>query len=144
MMKILILGFYGVGKTTCKNERMVDLTDLGSPSLDILQKYWNNHEYDVIMADPQWERVFIDSGIPFYVVVPTPDRKDEFLANDRERYKNGTGGGDDKFCNIIATNWYWWLEYSLTRIPCITTIQLEKGEWMADAINYLQAISRSF
>ena len=137
-MKLLLLGFYGVGKTYLKDRKgMIDLTDFGTPSLSTLLTYYNNPDYDIIMADSQWEKVFVNSRLPFYVVIPTPDRKDEFLINYRERYKNGTGGGDDRFCNIIDRNWDEWLDYSRTKIPCEEIIQLEKGEWMADAINYI-------
>lgn len=37
---MLILGFFGVGKTTLakQNEKVADLTDLGSPSLFLLSE----------------------------------------------------------------------------------------------------------
>lgn len=137
-MKLLLLGFYGVGKTYLKDkEGMIDLTDLGIPSLSTLFLYYNNPSYNVIMADSQWEKVFIASGLPFYTVIPTPDRKEEFLHNYRERFSKGTGGGDDRFCSIIERNWYEWLNYSQTKIPCTAVIQIEKGEWMADVVEYL-------
>ena len=132
---MIYMGFYGVGKTTCQNDKMVDLTDLGQPSLSILLDAVA--KYPIVMCDPQYEFVVLESGLPFIVVIPTPDRKEEFLANYRERYKKGTGGGDDKFCSIIDKNWYDWLDYS-RKLPAYATIQLEKGEWMIDAIKAIQ------
>ena len=136
---ILILGFYGVGKTYLKDRKgMIDLTDLGTPSLSTLLTYYNNPDYDVIMADPQWEKVFVQSKLPFYVVIPTPDRKEEFLTNYRNRFSINPGGGSEWFCKRVGDNWYEWLEYSRTKIPCTAVLELEKGEWIENVINYLK------
>ena len=88
-MKILILGFYGVGKTTVLKDypNAVDLTDVldrsydEHPSLERFYQYWNNDKYEIIMVDPWWTDVIIQTGIPFYTVIPDVDRKDEFFEN---------------------------------------------------------------
>ena len=134
---MLIYGFYGIGKTSIKDGmEMVDMEDFGQPSLPILLDAVE--KYPIVLADPQWENPILQSKIPFTVVIPTPDRKEEFQHNYRERYKRGTGGGDDKFCKIIYDNWDRWLDYC-KRLPAETIIELEKGEWLIDAINYMKA-----
>lgn len=131
---MLILGFFGVGKTTIKNEKMADLTDEGQPSLSLLQSAVST--YDVVMADPMWEDVFLKSGIPFYVVVPSINRKEEFLANFRRRCKEGKGGGSELFCKMVGDNWEKWITHLLS-LPALAHIELEAGDWLSDAISHL-------
>lgn len=133
---MIYMGFYGVGKTTCKGKEMVDMEDFGQPSLQLLRDAVK--KYPIVMCDPQWELAVLDSKLPFCVVIPTPDRKEEFQKNYRKRYAEGTGGGNDRFCQIIYENWDRWLDYS-RKLPAYAIVQLEKGEWMIDAIKAIQA-----
>lgn len=135
---MLILGFFGVGKTTCKNERVADLEELGPPSLSLLKSAVE--KYDIVMANPLLAPYLIKSGIPFHVVVPSLDRKDEFIENFKRRYEAGTGGGDEWFCNLVGLNWDKWINH-LLELPALSHIVLEKGEWLADAI---EAIEKNF
>lgn len=131
---MLIIGMCGVGKTTyvAKHKNAIDLTCI-EPGLSVL--HMAVEKYEVVLADPSWLMVFVESKLPFYVVVPSPDLKDEYLANYRERFKHGTGGGDDRFCHFIGDNWDEWLA-GLNAAPC-PVIELGPGEWLDDAISYL-------
>lgn len=131
---MLIIGFCGVGKTTyvANHANAIDLTCI-KPGQSALHKAVE--KYEIVLADPSWLMVFVESKLPFYVVVPSIDLKDEYLANYRERYNNGTGGGDDRFCHFIGNNWDEWLR-GLSFAPC-PIIELEKGEWLEDAVSYL-------
>lgn len=131
---MLILGFFGVGKTTCVNDKTADLEQLGSPSLPLLKSAVE--KYDIVLGNPLLAPFFIKSGIPFHVVVPSLDRKEEFLSNFRRRYEEGTGGGDDWFCALVGLNWEKWINH-LLELPALSHIVLEKGEWLSDAINAL-------
>lgn len=132
---MLILGFFGVGKTTCKNERMADLEDLGSPSLSLLKSAVE--KYDIVFGNPLLAPFFIKSGIPFHIVVPSLDRKEEFIANFRKRYDEGTGGGDEWFCALVGENWDRWINHLLD-LPALSHIILDEGEWLSDAIKELE------
>lgn len=132
---MLILGFFGIGKTTAKNEIVADLTDLGSPSLSLLED--TVRKYDIVLADPMWEKVFLESGMPFTVVVPSLDRKEEFLGNFRERVKKGLGGGNELFCKVIGDNWDGWITHFLS-LP-VRVVELQEGEWISDYISLLSA-----
>lgn len=135
---MLIIGFFGVGKTTLsrQNGRMADLTDLGPPSLSLLQD--SVSKYDIVLADPTWEDVFIRSGIPFYVVVPSMGRKDEFLQNFKERHSKGLGGGNEGFRKLIGDWWEWWIKHLLS-LPSQGQVILDSGEWLSDALSQLSA-----
>lgn len=131
---MLIIGMCGVGKTTyvANHKNAIDLTCI-EPGLSVLQKAVAKYEY--VLGDPSWIMVFIESGLPMCVVVPSKDRKDEYLANYRERYKNGTGGGDDKFCHFVGDKWNEWID-GLSSAPC-PVFELGPGEWLDDVISYL-------
>lgn len=139
-MKVLILGFYGVGKTTMLRDypNAVDLTDVSRPSMETLMTYWNDERYEIVMGDPQWTKVFLESGIPFYVVIPDAGRKEEFLENFRKRHILGLGGGDDKFCDILNRNWDGWLWTYNTWIPSIRVFTLTEKMWLPDVINKIK------
>ena len=128
---MLVIGFFGVGKTTLavNDAKMADLTDLGSPSLSLLQD--TVAKYDVVFADPTWEHIVLQSGLPFIVVVPSLDRKEEFLLNYSNRYKNGTGGGGKGFRKLIGDNWDFLIGH-LQSLKSQATIVLEKGEFLSD------------
>lgn len=132
---MLILGFFGVGKTTCKNERVADLEELGPPSLSLLKEALE--KYDVVMANPLLAPLLLKSGVPFHVVVPSLDRKEEFLDNFKERFKNGTGGGDFWFCSLVGLNWEKWINH-LLELPALSYTILEKGEWLSDILPALK------
>ena len=144
-MKILILGFYGVGKTTALKDypNAVDLTDVldhendEHPSLERFYQYWNDDKYEIVMADPWWTDVIIKTGIPFYTVIPDVDRKDEFFENYKSRFSLGLGGGDEQFCDYVGDCWSGWLDFYKKKLPCIECIILKKNEWMKDAIDHI-------
>lgn len=131
---MLIIGFCGVGKTTfvASHSNAIDLTYI-KPGLSALRKAVD--KYEIVLGDPGWLGVFLESKLPFSVVVPTKGRKDEYLANYRERYANGAGGGDDKFVDVISSRWDDWIG-TLKMAPA-PVIELEPGEWLEDAVSYL-------
>ena len=131
---MLIIGFCGVGKTTfvANHANAIDLTYI-KPGLSALQMAVD--KYEIVLGDPGWLGVFLESKLPFYVVVPTNDRRDEYLANYRERYTNGTGGGDDKFCDTIDSHWDDWI--GTLKMAPMPIVELGPGEWLEDAVLYL-------
>lgn len=131
---MLIIGFCGVGKTTyaSTHKNAVDLTCV-EPGQTVLQDAISR--FEIVLADPSWLMTFVESGLPFYVVVPSMDLKDEYLANYRERHKRGTGGGDDRFCEFISGGWEEWIE-TLKKVNQ-TVVELGPGEFLEDAISYL-------
>lgn len=135
---LLIIGYFGVGKSTLmRNDNSVaDLTDMGQPSLSLLKD--TIEKYDIVLADPQWEMVILESGMPFYVVVPTLDRKEEFLKNYHDRWEKGLGGGAPPFCKLMDKVWDVWIPH-LASLPSMGVIELEKGEFLADALSHLSA-----
>jgi len=150
-MKILILGFYGVGKTTVLKDypNAVDLTDVldhennEHPSLERFYQYWDDERYDIVMADPWWTKVILESGIPFYIVIPNRHRKDEFFENYRNRFSLGLGGGDDQFCDYVGDCWDGWLDFYKKKLPCIKCIILKKNEWMKNALDHIIELESS-
>ena len=128
---MLIIGFCGVGKTTyvLSHKNAIDLTYI-KPGLSVLQRAVE--KYDIVLGDPSWLEVFMAAKLPFTVVVPSKDRKEEYLANYRERYKVGTGGGDDEFCSVVSENWDDWID-TLKMAPQ-TIVELGPGEWLEDFI----------
>ena len=131
---MLIIGFCGVGKTTyvLNHKNAIDLTYI-EPGHSALQRAIEN--YEIVLADPAWLEVFLESKLSFIVVVPSKDRKEEYLANYRERYKVGTGGGDDEFCSVVSENWDEWID-TLKMVPQ-TIVELGPGEWLETAISEL-------
>ena len=150
-MKVLILGFYGVGKTTALEDypNAVDLTDVldrsydEHPSLERFYQYWNDDRYEIVMADPWWTKVILESGIPFYVVIPHRSRKNHFFSNFRKRYELGLGGGDDKFCDYVNKCWDGWLDFYKHKLPCIKVIELCDGKWMKHALDYISKLENN-
>ena len=147
MKKILILGFYGVGKTTYINDHpnAVDITDFKLDPVncdpDALKKYWEDEEHDIVLADPQWTKVFLESGYPFYVVIPRMWRKDEFLNNFLKRWTSGSWKANIvKFYRHLDTYWEGWLEFYKNKIPCVQVIELDTGQWVGDAIDIINKL----
>jgi hypothetical protein len=99
--------------------------------------YWNDERYDIVMGDPLWTKVFIQSGIPFYVAIPSKNRKEEFFTNYRNRFAIGEGGGDDIFCEYVSNCWDGWLDFYRNKIPSLKCFILKRGVWMADVINHI-------
>ena len=141
MEKLLILGFYGIGKTTYakKHDHVIDITDFKTddmPDINNLIKYYEDPQYDIIIADPQWTSVFIKSGYPFYIIIPKETRKEEFLQNFRSRAADGSWKGDvDTFLDVVDKCWYGWLDMLKYRIPCQGSFVLREGEWFKEGLN---------
>ena len=134
---MLIIGFFGVGKTTASlnDDRITDLTEEGSVSLFDLKNALANNK--IVVVDPVWEKIVLASKEPFYVVVPNIDRKDEYLSNYKERYENGNGAGDKDFIFCMNVGWDIWIEH-LKTLPSLATVELDEGEWLSDAIKELE------
>ena len=141
-MKTLILGFYGIGKTTYvkQNPRAVDITDYKLDSFncdpEALKRFWEDEEYDIILADPQWTKIILQSGYPFYVVIPRMDRKQEFLTNFVERWSTGSWKADIvDFYRQLSTYWEGWLDFYRYKLPAVRVIELWPGQWLGDVID---------
>lgn len=147
-MKVLILGFYGVGKTTVLKDHpnAIDLTDVpktgkyNEPTLDDFYQYWNDDRYEIVMGDPQWTRVFIESGIPFYIVIPKKGRWAEFQINFKRRHMYNQGGGDYTFMHTVMDCWAGWIWAYKHWIPNERIIELKPGQWMDYALQYISEV----
>lgn len=144
-MKTLILGFWGVGKSEYVKSHpgVIDLTDnkIGEfPSAEAVLKYWNDDNYDIVMADPWFEKALLKAGIPFYVVLPTEDRKEEFRTNFIRRYQetDGNYGGDEIFLDTVIGNWERLIKHFRNEVPNLDVIELQSGQWIGDAIDIIQ------
>ena len=133
---MLIIGFFGVGKTTASKMdcRITDLTEEGSVSLFDLKNALKNNE--IVVVDPVWKKIVLASNEPFYVVIPKIDRKQEYLSNYKTRYDQQMGAGDKDFIFCMNIGWNIWIHH-LQSLPSLATIELEEGEWLIDAIKEL-------
>ena len=132
---MLILGFFGVGKTTLSSKRD-DVVDLDGMDQSIHTVRKMSEKYPIVLADPFWANPVRFARVPFYVVVPTIDRKEEYLSNFARRYIEGTGGGDEEFIEMINSEWDKWISY-MKRLPSIKCVELPKGKWLEDVISSL-------
>ena len=131
---ILIIGWYGVGKTTyIDSHPEVDIVDLqGVANLEQLEA---NLDHKYVVADPDWLLVFCKLGRHFNIVVPELSRKAEFLNNYGKR-QNG-GSNHKYFINRRSKDWE--ERIGLMHYITNTTITvLEDGQFFGDVIDQLQ------
>ena len=132
---ILIIGYYGIGKSTVQELRPeLDIFDLHN--VEEMGYLVKNIEHKYVVADPKWVEVFSEYAKEhnrwFYVVVPSLDRKTEFLENYQTRKHGMTS---KNFVKRRSEAWEKEIT-ALRDIPNASVIELRSG-FLADIIERL-------
>ena len=116
MNGIIISAFPGIGKSTLYNENKINYSDSDSSKSDKkdfpnnyikhIKKIRNKKHIIFISSHIDVRNKLVEECIPFIYVIPTLDRKEEFLNNYRER------GNVKDFIDNVDFNWEQWLMIS--------------------------------
>lgn len=131
----LIIGYFGIGKSTLQELRPeLDIFDLHHvPTLAYLT---DNLDHDYIVADPDWLKVFgryvRENNRRFYLILPSLDRKDEFLYNIANRTE---GMHNEWFINRRDREW----EKEITALATTKNadVRILRSGYLADIIDQL-------
>lgn len=113
MNSIIISAFPGLMKETLYKENKINYSYLDSSKFN-KKKFPENYIEQIKKLRKEKQLIFIKShievrnalikeNIPFIYVIPTMDRKEEFLNNYKERNKT------QEFIDNVKTNWERWL-----------------------------------
>lgn len=116
-MSIIISAFPGIGKSQLYRENRVKYSDSDSSKFD-KKNFPNNYIKHIKRIMKKKDLVFVSSHIcvretlvkekiPFIYVIPSLDRKEEFLNNYKER------GNTQAFIDNVDINWERWLQISV-------------------------------
>lgn len=116
MSSIIISAFPGIGKSKLYEENKINYSDSDSSKFN-KKNFPSNYIEHIKNIRKKKQLIFISShidvrnalvkeGIKFIYVIPTIDRKAEFLNNYKER------GNTQEFINNVDTNWERWLMIS--------------------------------
>lgn len=117
MNHIIISTFPGLGKSTLYNENKVNYSDSDSskfnksdfPSnyIEHIKKIKSKKHLIFVSSHISVREALVKENIPFIYVIPTIDRKEEFLNNYKER------GNTQEFIDNVDINWERWLQISV-------------------------------
>lgn len=120
MNNIIISAFPGIGKSTLYNENKINYSDSDSSKFDKknfplnyikhIKKIRKEKQLIFISSHITVREALINVGIPFIYVIPTLDRKEEFLENYKQR------GNTKEFIENVNSNWERWLMLSAYNI----------------------------
>jgi hypothetical protein len=137
--------FPGVGKTTYFNTTDRNVLDSDSSKFD--KKHFPDNYIEHIernIQDPKVDKILVSShkdvrdallkkGIPFVLVYPNRDIKDEYI----QRYKDR--GNNDAFVDLLEKNWDNWMdEMDQMEAPqgqTLYKVKLGPGQYLADVID---------
>lgn len=116
-MSIIISAFPGIGKSQLYRENRVKYSDSDSSKFS-KKNFPNNYIKHIKRVMKKKDLVFVSSHIcvretlvkekiPFIYVIPSLDRKEEFLNNYKER------GNTQEFIDNVDINWERWLQISV-------------------------------
>lgn len=116
-MSIIISAFPGIGKSKLYSENKVNYSDSDSSKFS-KKNFPANYIKHIKRIMKKKELVFVSSHIcvretlvkekiPFIYVIPSLDRKEEFLNNYKER------GNTQAFIDNVDINWERWLQISV-------------------------------
>lgn len=116
-MSMIISAFPGIGKSKLYRENRVKYSDSDSSKFD-KKNFPNNYIKHIKRIMKKKDLVFVSSHIcvretlvkekmPFIYVIPSLDRKEEFLNNYKER------GNTQAFIDNVDINWERWLQISV-------------------------------
>lgn len=144
----VISGFPGIGKTTLFNaENELEFLDSDSTNFSWEDKEktkrnqnWpQNYIEHLSEKKSQADAVFVSShdavrnalrqsGIPFVLVYPSLEMKEEYI----QRYKDR--GSNEKFIQLLDQNYEKWIEELMRQDGC-THIVLQPGEYLSDVMD---------
>lgn len=89
----------------------------------------NLGKVDIIMVSSHKEvrDVLVENGIPFILVYPSPEIKEEYIQRYIDRGNTGS------FVQLLNNNWEIWLKELEKQKGC-KKIKLEKGQYLSDVI----------
>lgn len=119
----VICGFPGVGKSTLvRNDTTGLVLDSDSSTFDKADFPANYIEhikaktaegYTILASSHDTVRnALVAAGIPFVLVYPTLDCKDEYLQRYRDR------GSPEAFVNLLDQNWFAWITGCMKQTGC--------------------------
>ena len=133
----LISAFPGTGKSYFYNNSDLNVLDSDSSTFDksnFPQNYIkhikdNIGKVDVILISSHKDvrDALVENNIKFTLVYPEKSLKDEYLKRYKER------GNDDKFIQLLESNWENWMNELNNQKGC-NHIILQSGEYISDKI----------
>ena len=116
MSSVIISAFPGIGKSKLYEENKINYSDSDSSKfnkknfpknyIEHIKQIRNEKHLIFISSHIDVRKELVEQGIPFIYVIPTLDRKLEFLEN----YKNR--GNTQEFIDNVNDNWERWLMIS--------------------------------
>ncbi len=136
----VVAAFPGTGKSTyCRNHP--DCSDSDSSKFDKAEFPQNYIEhiksligkktYVFVSSHKAVRDALLAAGIPFNLVIPTLDCKEEYLKRFKER------GNPESFIKLISDNWETWISDCATQQKGVgrVVVMLSKGTFLSDAID---------
>ncbi|MDD4556013.1 MAG: glycosyltransferase family 8 protein [Alphaproteobacteria bacterium] len=154
-MGIIISGFSAVGKskfaTDCKNLKVLDLDsnefsrfsngekkpNFPENYLKVIKEKLPQFDYVLVSTQPEVIDRLITNGLPFIIVAPKIDLKNEFIS----RYKKRRS--PKAFIEFIDKNWDNFIN-QIQSYKHIHKIYLKSGEYLSDKINEIGKIFNQF
>ena len=120
MNNIIISAFPGLGKSTLYEENKINYSDSDSSKFDKkhfpsnyikhIKKMIKEKHLVFVSSHIEVRNMLVEEGLPFIYVIPTLDRKQEFLENYKQR------GNTKEFIENVDSNWERWLMISAYNI----------------------------
>lgn len=135
---LVISAFPGCGKSHFfRNNKDKEVLDSDSSKFDKTHFPQNYIEHiksnlgkvDIIMVSSHKEvrDVLVENKIPFILVYPSPNIKDEYIQRYIDR------GNTGYFVELLDKNWELWLNELEEQVGC-EKIKLEEGQYLSDVI----------
>lgn len=132
--------FPGTGKTTYFNNTYKNVLDSDSSKFDkadfpsnYIEHIKRNLEDDtvekiMVSSHKDVRDALVSDNIPFVLIYPEKDLKDEYL----QRYKDR--GNNDAFVDLLDKNWDNWMD-EMDNQDASYKIRLKSGQYMSDVID---------
>ena len=132
--------FLGVGKTTYFNTTDKNVLDSDSSKFDKKNFPANYIEHiERNIQDPKVDKILVSShkdvrdalvkkGIPYVLVYPNREIKDEYI----QRYKDR--GNNDTFVDLLDKNWDNWMDEMDNQEGCYK-VKIGSGQYLTDVID---------
>ena len=91
----------------------------------IKQKISEGYARVFISSHKDVRNALVENGLPFVLIYPAKELKDEYL----ERYKQR--GNNEKFIQLVSDNWDNWLDECKAQIRCFH-IELKSGQFVSN------------
>lgn len=145
MLTKVYSAFPGCGKTTYFNTTNRNVLDSDSSKFD--KKHFPDNYIDHIernVLDPKIDKILVSShkdvrdalvarGIPFVLVYPSRELKDEYI----QRYKDR--GNNDAFIELLDKNWDAWMDemdgMEAPKGQTLYKVKLGSGQYLTDVMD---------